>query len=59
MQFNKLDELRLKPYESSKIYKERTKRWHDKHIKKKRFEKANMILLFNYKLRVFLVKLRS
>jgi hypothetical protein len=27
-----LDELRLDAYENTRIYKEKTKRWHDKHI---------------------------
>jgi len=31
-QLNELDELRLEEYESTKLYKERTKKWHDKHI---------------------------
>jgi len=29
LQLNELDELRLEAYETSKIYKERTKKWHD------------------------------
>ena len=37
MQLSKLDEWREKTYHNSKIYKERTKRWHDKRIKKKKF----------------------
>jgi hypothetical protein len=30
MQISKLEEWREKAYHNSKIYKERTKRWHDK-----------------------------
>jgi len=56
---NELNELRLKAYESSQIYKERAKRWHDKHIFEKRFDEEDMVLLFNSKLRLFLGKLRS
>ena len=56
---NKLNELRLEAYESSQIYKERNKRWHDKYILKKRFDEGDMILLFNSKLRLFPGKLRS
>ena len=33
MQLSKLDEWREKAYHNAKIYKERTKRWHDKMIK--------------------------
>jgi len=42
-----LDELRLEAYKNSRIYKERTKKWHDKHIMKKRFVEGDMVLLFN------------
>ncbi|XP_075092271.1 uncharacterized protein LOC142172529 [Nicotiana tabacum] len=38
MQLNELDEFRLHSYENAKLYKERTKRWHDKHIKPRHFE---------------------
>jgi len=54
-----LDELRLETYESCHIYKERTKKWHDKHILKKRFEESDMVLLFNSKPKLFPDKLRS
>ncbi|XP_070003442.1 uncharacterized protein LOC142178868 [Nicotiana tabacum] len=32
MQLNEFDEFRLHAYENDKLYKEMTKRWHDKHI---------------------------
>jgi transposase InsO family protein len=35
MQLSELEEWREKAYHSAKIYKERTKRWHDKRIIKK------------------------
>ena len=35
MQLSELDEWREKAYHNSKIYKERTKIWHNKRIKKK------------------------
>ena len=38
LQLNELDELRLEAYESSKMYKERIERGHDKHLWKKIFE---------------------
>jgi hypothetical protein len=34
MQLSELDEWREKAYHNTKMYKERTKRWHDKRIKK-------------------------
>ncbi|GJX88394.1 reverse transcriptase domain-containing protein [Tanacetum coccineum] len=35
-QLNELDELRLQAYETSKTYKERTKKWHDNRLKEKK-----------------------
>jgi len=59
LQLSELDELRLEAYENSRIYKERTKKIHHKHIMKKRFEKGDMVLLFNSRLKLFGKKLRS
>jgi hypothetical protein len=50
MQLSKLDEWREKAYQNAKIYKERTKRWHDKRIKKKEFILGDKVLLFNSRL---------
>jgi len=59
LQLNELDELRLEAYENSRVYKEKTKKWHDKHLVKKRFEEGDMVLLFNLRLKLFPGKLRS
>ena len=60
IQLAELDEWREKPYHSSKLYKERTKRWHDKRIKIKQFKARDKVLLFNCRIRLFgHVKLRS
>ena len=59
MQLSELDELRLKSYESATIYKEKTKRWHDKHIHSKEFEIGQQVLLFNSRLKLFPGKLKS
>ena len=53
LQLHELHKLRLEAYESSHIYKERTKKLRDKHILKKRFEEGDMILLFNSQLKLF------
>ena len=45
MQLSELDEWREKAYHNAKIYKERTKRWHDKRIKKE-FVLGDIVLLF-------------
>ncbi|XP_009786214.2 uncharacterized protein LOC107806822 [Nicotiana tabacum] len=59
MQLNELDEFRLHSYENAKLYKEKTKRWHDKHIKPRHFEPGQHVLLFNSRLRMFPGKLKS
>ena len=35
LQLNELEEFRNEAYENAKIYKEKTKAWHDKHIARK------------------------
>jgi hypothetical protein len=45
MQLSKHYEWHEKAYHNAKIYKERTKRWHDKRIKKKEFTPKDMVLL--------------
>ena len=37
-QLSELDEFRNEAYENARIYKEKTKAWHDKHIARKEFE---------------------
>ena len=32
LKLNEMDEFRLDAYKNVKLYKERTKRWHDKHL---------------------------
>jgi hypothetical protein len=44
---SELEEWREKAYHSAKIYKERTKRWHDKRIIKNEFNPGDQVLLFN------------
>ena len=48
-----MDEWRKKAYHSSKLYKERTKRWHDKRIKIKHFKAGDKIHLFNSCIHLF------
>ena len=54
-----MDEFRNDAYENARIYKDKTKRWHDKHILSKEFEVGKKVLLFNSRLRLFLGKLHS
>ena len=59
LQLNEMEEFRNNAYENARIYKERTKRWHDKHIMPRDFKKGHKVLLFNSRLRLFPGKLRS
>ncbi|KAG7559514.1 Integrase catalytic core [Arabidopsis thaliana x Arabidopsis arenosa] len=59
IQLNDLNEIRLEAYESSRIYKERTKSFHDKKIISRDFKVGDQVLLFNSRLRFFPGKLKS
>ncbi|CAA7057648.1 unnamed protein product [Microthlaspi erraticum] len=59
MQLVELDEIRHLAYDSSKIYKERTKAYHDKKILKRNFSQGDQVLLFNSRLKLFPGKLKS
>ena len=59
LQLNELDEFRREAYENAKIYKEKTKVWHDKGLNRKEFEPGQQVLLFNSRLKLFLGKLKS
>ncbi|XP_055824421.1 uncharacterized protein LOC129892936 [Solanum dulcamara] len=58
-QLHELEEIRLHAYENAKLYKEKTKRWHDKHIITCTFEPGQKVLFFNSRLKLFPGKLRS
>ncbi|KAM2645544.1 hypothetical protein EV1_019084 [Malus domestica] len=63
MHKNKLTKLHkyapIKDYENARIYKEKTKAFHDKMIRGKSFSIGQKVLLFNSCLRLFPGKLRS
>jgi hypothetical protein len=46
LQLHELDELRLQAYDNSLLYKERTKVWHDRRIRKKEFKAGDKVLLY-------------
>ena len=52
-QLSELEEWRDKAYHSAKIYKEKTKKWHDKRIKHKEFKPGDKVLLFNFMVKLF------
>ena len=53
IQLAELDEWREKAYHSCKLYKEQTKKLHDKHIKIKQFKMGDKVLLVNSRVRLF------
>ena len=59
LQLSELDEFRNEAYESARIYKKKTKFWYDKHIIRKEFEPSQQVMLFNSRLKLFPVKLKS
>ena len=59
LQLNELEELRLDAYENARLYKERTKKWHDRHIRRKEFKVRERVLVFNSRLKLFPGKLKS
>ena len=59
LQLNELEEIRNEAYKSSRIYKDKVKKWHDMHIVKKIFKEGDRMLIFNSKLKLFLGNLKS
>ena len=59
LQLNELEELRNVAYDNARIYKDKTKKWHDQRILRKEFKEGDQLLLFNSRLRLFPRKLKS
>ena len=55
---NELEELRNETYDNVRIYKDKTKKWHDQKILRE-FKAGEQVLLYNHKLKLFLGKLKS
>ena len=56
---NELEELRNETYDNAKIYKDKTKKWHDQKILRKEFRVGDQVLLYNSRLKLFPRKLKS
>jgi hypothetical protein len=52
-QISELEEWHEKAYHSAKLYKERTKKWHDHRIKNKEFREGDKVILFNSRVKLF------
>lgn len=59
LQISELEELRNDAYESSRSYKDKTKKWHDNQLRRKEFKVGDKVLLLNARLQIFPGKLAS
>ena len=59
LEINELDEMRNDAYENAKIYKEKTKVFHDSSILRKTFSQNQKVLLYDSRLHLFPGKLKS
>ncbi|KAJ4717030.1 DNA-directed DNA polymerase [Melia azedarach] len=59
LQLNEMEEFRNDAFENSRIYKEKTKKWHDDQIVRRDFKESKKVLLFNSRIKLFPGKLRS
>ncbi|XP_072078002.1 uncharacterized protein [Arachis hypogaea] len=59
LQLQELECLRLEAYENSRLYKEKVRAVHDKNIMRREFRLADLVLLYNSRLRLMPRKLQS
>ena len=59
LQIIELEELRNEAYDNARIYKDKTKNWHDQKIMRKEFRVGELVLLYNSRLKLFPRKLKS
>ncbi|XP_059446412.1 uncharacterized protein LOC132177957 [Corylus avellana] len=59
LQLNDLEELWHDAYENAKLYKERTKAYHDKLLVRKEFHDGQKVLIYNSRLRLLPGKHKS
>ncbi|KAJ8763895.1 hypothetical protein K2173_003677 [Erythroxylum novogranatense] len=59
LQLQELEEIRREAYENSRIYKEKTKAFHDNMISRKHFTIGQKVLLYDSRLKLFPGKLRT
>ncbi|KAI3684649.1 hypothetical protein L6452_33874 [Arctium lappa] len=59
LQLCELEEHRNMSYENAKLYKEKTKKWHDRKIQHRDLRPGQQVLLFNSRLKLFPGKLKS
>ena len=59
LKINELEELRNEAYDNARIYKDKTMKWHDQKIMRRKFKAGEQVLLYNSKLKLFPRKLKS
>ena len=59
LQVNELEEMRNEAYDNARIYKNKTKKWHDQKILRKEFRVGELVLLYNSRPKLFPRKLKS
>ncbi|KAL4362584.1 hypothetical protein GQ457_04G016980 [Hibiscus cannabinus] len=59
LELNEMEEFKNQAYDSARLYKEKTKKWHDQHILPQHFVEGQQVLLYNSRLRLFPGKLKS
>ncbi|XP_070029690.1 uncharacterized protein [Nicotiana sylvestris] len=59
LHLDELEEFRFTAFENAKLYKEKTKKWHNKLIRHKDFKVGDHVLLYNSRFRLFPAKFKS
>ncbi|XP_024963693.1 uncharacterized protein LOC112503954 [Cynara cardunculus var. scolymus] len=59
LQLCEMKEHRNMSYENAKLYKEKTKQWHDRRIQQRELKAGQQALLFNSRLKLFPGKLKT
>ncbi|CAM8971884.1 unnamed protein product [Rhodiola kirilowii] len=59
LDLHEVEEIRMESYESDKLYKERSKKRHDRKLRAKHFSVGEKMLLYKSKLKLFTGKLKS
>ncbi|KAL4280281.1 hypothetical protein GQ457_03G021420 [Hibiscus cannabinus] len=59
LDLNEMEEFRAAAYDNAELYKEKTKRWHDKKLLPRQFMPGQLVFLYNSRLKLFPRKLKS
>ncbi|XP_023759987.1 uncharacterized protein LOC111908384 [Lactuca sativa] len=59
LEIQELEEIRNEAFGSSRIYKDKTKAFHDKYLSRKTFEIIQKVLLYDSRLKWFSVEIKS